>query len=275
MKIKKILSVVAALAVVLCVCLSVSAEENTTVFVSIADGDIKLCNKSVTVTDIDNDGKLTINDALYIAHEQYYEGGAAAGYESADSAFGLSLAKLWGNDNGSYGYTLDNASVLTSLAQTVVSGNRIYAYCYTDLTAWSDAYSYFDKNEVSAKQGESIELTLLKHAYDSNWNTISVPAENAEIYINGNPSGVKTDSNGKAVVTLNSSGEVVITAKSRDYILVPPVCVANVEAEQKEEIKQDEQTESPKTGDNIGKEVWLCVIFMAAVCVCVKRVYEK
>lgn len=275
MKITKILSVVAALAVVLCMCLTASAEETTTVFVSIADGDIKLCNKSVTVTDIDNDGKLTINDALYIAHEQYYEGGAAAGYESADTAFGLSLAKLWGNESGSYGYTLDNAPVLTSLAQTVVSGNRIYAYCYTDLTAWSDAYSYFDKTDLSAKQGESVELTLSKHAYDSNWNTISVPAENAEIYINGKPSGIKTDAAGKASVTLDNAGEVIISAKADSYIIVPPVCVANVEAPVIPDIEQNDTNKSPATGDDITAVTALFIASAVFALFALKNIYEN
>lgn len=56
------------------------AEENDKVssvktYVTIADKEknTPLVQKEVTVTDIDEDGKLTINDALYIAHEENFE----------------------------------------------------------------------------------------------------------------------------------------------------------------------------------------------------------
>ena len=34
----------------------------------------------------DSDGTITINDALYLAHEAEFEGGAAAGYGALDRA---------------------------------------------------------------------------------------------------------------------------------------------------------------------------------------------
>ena len=83
------------------------AEANDTVssvktYVTIADKEknTPLVQKEVTVTDIDEDGKLTINDALYIAHEENFEGGAEAGYKTATTEYGLTLKVLWGTDNG-------------------------------------------------------------------------------------------------------------------------------------------------------------------------------
>ena len=71
----------------------------------VANGGLELANSEVTVTDIDGDGALTINDALCAAHESYFKGGAAAGYASEMSDYGLMLTKLWGIENGgSYGY---------------------------------------------------------------------------------------------------------------------------------------------------------------------------
>ena len=46
------------------------------VYVTIANkGTLEVVQEKVTVTDRDNDGKLTIDEALYAAHEAKYEGG--------------------------------------------------------------------------------------------------------------------------------------------------------------------------------------------------------
>ena len=76
------------------------------VYVTIADGSgqLVLAQEAISVTDTDNDGVLTINDALYAAHEAKYDGGAAAGYASSVGQYGLAMDKLWGTENGgSYG----------------------------------------------------------------------------------------------------------------------------------------------------------------------------
>ena len=79
-------------------------EAAPTVYVTIANGDLMLIRQPVTLTDTDADGLLTINDALFLAHEEAFEGGAEAGYLAGESQWGLSLFKLWGVENGgSYG----------------------------------------------------------------------------------------------------------------------------------------------------------------------------
>ena len=118
------------------------------VLVSIANGTLVLAAEEITVTDVDNDGALTINDALYAAHEAKFDGGAAAGYGSASTEYGLSMTKLWGVENGgSYGYMVNNASAW-SLADPVKTGDHVYAFVYTDTTGFSDSYSYFDKVSI-------------------------------------------------------------------------------------------------------------------------------
>ena len=59
-----------------------AAGESVSVWVTVSDaaGAMVLPYACVTVTDVDSDGALTINDALYAAHEAAYPGGAAAGY---------------------------------------------------------------------------------------------------------------------------------------------------------------------------------------------------
>ena len=70
------LVVIAIMSTVLCV--FSFAEGGANVTVTIKNGGIVVARESVEVTDIDEDGALTINDALYCAHEKFYDGGAAA-----------------------------------------------------------------------------------------------------------------------------------------------------------------------------------------------------
>ncbi|MGN0594560.1 MAG: hypothetical protein ACI4I6_05335 [Hominimerdicola sp.] len=208
------------------------ANEQANVYVTISDstGKLALAQEEITVTDIDNDDKLTINDALYATHEAKYNGGAAEGYESAETTYGLSLNKLWGTANGgSYGYRVNNLYAM-SLADEINEGDYINAYVYTDLTAWSDKYSYFDVNTATVEAGESITLTLTYEDYDSDYNPITVPAENATITLNGETTEYKTDSDGKVTFSIADEGEYIISAVSDAIILVPPVCKAAVSA---------------------------------------------
>lgn len=211
---------------------------NVLVTISDANGNLVMTQEKITVDDIDGDGLLTIHDALYCAHEVGYEGGAAEGYASAQSEWGLSLTKLWGTANGgSYGYTVNNASA-TGLTDTLKNGDYLNAYVYTDLTAWSDQYCYFNAFSLSAKKGEEITLTLSASGYDADWNPVTLPVADAVITVNGEATSYKTDAEGKVTLKLNKTGNAVISATSQTLTLVPPVCTVNVT-----------EADVPSTGD--------------------------
>ena len=205
------------------------AQENPTVFVTIADkGSLEAVQLEVTVTDIDADGKLTVNDALYAAHEVSYSGGASSGYGYyTHKDYGLSLGKLWGDSSGNFGYCINDKSCW-GLADEVKDGDCVSAYVYSDGKYYSDKYSFFTVRTVSAKANSDIALTLCCAAYDENWNPVTLPVANAEITVDGVKTGVKTDAEGKATVRISSSGEHLISAVSSTETLVPPVCVAQV-----------------------------------------------
>lgn len=254
---KRIVSMLTVLAMVLAMMPAMAfadtASETAAVNVTIADkGSLVLTQETVTVADIDADGALTINDALYAAHEVAYDGGAVAGYGSAMSSWGLSITKLWGDTSGSYGYYVNDASAW-SLTDPVKAGDSVYAFVYADQTAWSDTYSFFDKKYVDVKAGEEVTLILSYNGYDANWNTVVAPLEGAAVTVDGEAAGVVTDADGKVTLTLEE-GTHIISAVSETMTLVPPVCVAEVtEAEEEtvpvvpedEEI-QDEDTENPE-----------------------------
>ena len=211
----------------------------TLIYCTISDskGNLVLPNKTVVVSDIDNDNALTINDALYCAHEQYYEGGAAKGYNYYTGQWGLSLGKLWGEENsGSLGYYLNN-QMANGLADPVKEGDFLYAWAYQDAKGWSDSYSFFDKNNVKAKSYEAVEITYTySSGYDDNWQPVFVPCAGAEITVDGVATGILTGKDGKASVIIPVSGEHIISAKApkaaegeAQVILTPPICKVNVQ----------------------------------------------
>lgn len=210
---------------------SVSAADSAEVYVTIADasGKLALIQEKVTVTDTDGDGALTINDALYLAHEAAYSGGAASGYAAEETDYGLSLVKLWGTENGgAFGYYINNSSCW-SMTDAVDDGDFVNAFVYTDTAGFSDAFAWFDTARTSAASGQEITLTLNRAGYDADWNPVTLPVEGAVITIDGNDTEYKTDANGKVTFPLSAVGENVISAHADALTLVPPAAVITVE----------------------------------------------
>ena len=97
-----------------------ASAEQLAVAISDDAGMLVFCDAALEVSDVDDDGNLTVYDALYAAHQMGYDGGAAAGLDTGDFGYGLSLTKLWGVDNGgSYGYYVnDMAAMPTPILKT-------------------------------------------------------------------------------------------------------------------------------------------------------------
>ena len=233
---KKISALICAAVVALtCALPAFAAGESPEVYVCISDGStdngVELTWDTVRVSDCDGDGTLTINDALYSAHEEYFEGGAAAGYAFAHTDYGISLNRLWGVENGGcYGYYLNYESPL-SLSDPITGGDYIYAYAMSDLEGWSDMFTCFSLAGFDTHEGLTNTLTLTGKTYDADWNPVTIPVEGARILIDGEDSGVVTDAKGEAEIIFENAGEFVVTAVSDNAVLVPPVCVVNVEAD--------------------------------------------
>ena len=260
------------------------------VYVTISNGEGKLVltQEKINVTDVDKDGYLTVNDALYNAHEAKYEGGAAAGYGSAYTEYGLSLTKLWGDTSGSFGYYVNNKSSL-SLADEVKDGDYITAFIYTDTTAYSDKYSFFDKNTLTVTADEEITLTLSAAGYDASYNPITVPVKDATITLNGEATEYNTDEKGKVTLKLSKAGTYVISATSTTDTLVPPVLTVTVKAKTPvistpesgtietvtpetitpetsgTDTINNEEMKSPKTGDNSNTDFYIMLLAVSAM----------
>lgn len=213
----------------LCLALLSACAAAQTVYVTISDGQgqLVLAHEGYEVSDQDEDGVISIADALYIAHESACPDGAS-GFAAVQSDYGLSMTRLWGEENGgSYGYYVNHASA-NSLSDALQDGDHVQAFAYTDLTSWSDAYCYFDADAIEAAAGESVQIKLNLQSFDENWNPVAIAAEGAEIIIDGEASGLFTDEAGTVSISLEAPGTHLISAKSDSMTLVPPVCIATV-----------------------------------------------
>ncbi len=231
---KKILSIILVIAlfcVIPAICVfAESAPEQTEnsdepfAYVSISDakGELVLSFAKVKLRDIDDDGKLTVNDALYLAHEAKFGGGAKSGYLSYKSEFGRSLFMLWGDKSNAYGYCVNNTPC-NSLIDEVKSGDHVKAYVYTDQEEFSDRFAYFSITEKNVMCGDLIDLTLSSVGYDENWQLTTEPVADAVVYINGKASTFKTDGKGSVTISFEQEGTYTVSAKTDHETIVPPV----------------------------------------------------
>ncbi|MBQ2015086.1 MAG: hypothetical protein II242_07895, partial [Peptococcaceae bacterium] len=168
----------------------------TTAYVTIVDqgdfvyqGDFKVTHLPITFDDKNKNGYTDIDDALKQAHDEFYEGGAAAGYASEERSYGLSITMLWGDTSGAFGYMVNNASV-SNLAAPVEDDDYIVAFVYSDQTGWSDTYSYFNDDTAVIENGLALELEL----HGREWAD-PYPLADAVITIDGEAPGYTTDEN--------------------------------------------------------------------------------
>lgn len=230
---KKTFSMLAALLLVLTVAVlpvMAEGEDAITVYVNLSNaGDLVMAHEAIAVTDVDGDGALTIQDALTLAHDAKFEGGAAEGFAAVDSDYGPMITKMWGVENGgSYGYYLNN-NMAYSLLDPVAEGDCLTAYVYADAMGFSDVYTYFEVSEAQGTAGEELALTLYQVGFDANFAPVSSPLSGASVTMDGEEVAV-TDENGNAIFVPATEGTFVLSAASAEMTLVPPVCILTVAA---------------------------------------------
>ena len=166
------------------------------------------------------------------------------------------------------------------LADPVKNGDYVYAFVYTDTNAFSDAYCYFDSHVISAVEGEKVELVLSAAGWDANWSPITVPVADAVITVDGIETEVRTNAQGKAVLTL-TKGTHLISASSDEQVLVPPVCMAEVTAKSGGNVPETDDQTPATGGEDAMFVVWMSLFgasaigLIALVYTTKKKVYEK
>ncbi len=230
---KKTLSLVMAFALVLGAAAFLCAAKGTVVYVSIANGTLEVAREEIELTDADNDGALTIYDALYLVHEAKFEGGASTGFAVSKGDWGPYISKMWGVENGgSYSYYV-NDEMAGGLYDALKDGDDLFAFVYTDAATYSDAFTFFDKKECA----DGDELTFYVVGFDENWTAVKTPTAGAEITVDGEKTGLKTDENGKVKVNVAENGTHIVSAALDGTLIVPPVCVLT------------KKNSAPETGD--------------------------
>lgn len=234
------------------------------IYISIADkGSAKVLQQYITVTDVNKNGVFDVDDALYAAHEAFYQGGAEAGYASASTKWGLGITSLWGDDSGNYGYWLNHASCW-SLEDAVGEGDHLVAFVYADGTTWSDAYTRFEKYDYAVSTEKELTLKLEKAGYDDDWNTVfsacagaSIRVYDSEGKILAGGYTVRYNSDGSYGITITEEGEYYVVATGSDPLLVPAVCTVSV--------KKD--ADVPPTGDSFLPVAAVLLVSLTGLCV--------
>ena len=234
---KKTIAMAAAMIVSFsAVCMNSFADDaaETKVYVTISDkeNNFALTQKPVTVTDTDNDGKLTITDALYCAHEENFEGGAEAGYVTSVSDGYVSVLKLWGIENSmSYLFHV-NSGMANSLTDEIKDGDYVDALMFPDPSDLEYYYSWFDQRDGGEVDPDTeIELKLSYASFDRDWNRVVNPLADAKITINGKETDFVTDAEGNVKIKLTEAGENVISATSDTVKIAPASYIVNVKGE--------------------------------------------
>lgn len=176
------------------------------------DGSV-MASKEVTVKDADGDGHFTFDEALAAAHDAYYEGGAAAGYDP-----GTGMAKtVWGVTNGgNYLFFTNDKGLQTGITvDTVSNGDYLTASINADTVYYTDWYSTFDAKKKTVFQNESVKLTLKGHLGMA-WTEEAkkdVPLPNMTVKDATGATLGTTDNNGEVTLPFKESGTHIITAE--------------------------------------------------------------
>ncbi len=199
-------------------------------FAEDADGKL-ITGSAVEVTDEDGDGTLTLNDAFMAIHAALCPDGVGA-YSSYEGDYGLSVAKLWGDESGAFGYYINNVSA-TSARDLIADGDAVAAFIYSDTANYSDMYAWFENSEITAAAGEAVTLALKAYAYDESWNQIEIDCDSAAVSVLAED-GSETDisgavENGSVTLTFEEAGTYTVIAKTADTVIVPAYCTVIVE----------------------------------------------
>lgn len=206
------------------------------------DGNVA-ANVTVSVQDLNADGKHTYDEALIALHKALK---SEKDYVTKESSFGgLAVSKLWGVETSNCLFFKNGEALKTTVDAVTVAGNDVlYVSINKDDTYYADKYTKFDVSAKAITKGHSVELTLT----DGNGKALAGIAIGT--WKDGKfvaMEGKVTDQNGKVTLTFPEAGTYMITAqgsvkemvndysayptvtqKEADCPLMAPVCTVNV-----------------------------------------------
>ena len=160
-----------------------------------------MAGRTVTLT---GQSSYTMDDALRLAHDLYYPGGADAGYDyHADDAgiFDGVIYRLWGYDKKNVPYiksslNRDSANYGSALGRTVQDGDEMHFFIQQK--KGQDKLAFFTEEELTVTEGKTVKLKLRQE--DDGGRAYS-NCEGASIYIDGKKQeNLVTDENGEVTL---------------------------------------------------------------------------
>ena len=205
----------------------------------------------VTVSDINSDGVLTYDEALTALHEAYCPGGYD--YNNTNSSRLWKVVKLWGKKDIStvlYQNGEEFTKMLNYIGSPIAENDELYAVIQSDRT---DAYTYFDKTEVTVEEGKEFTLKLsVKSDY-----IIGNAASDVQIgtWEDGSFKAItdaKTAPNGTVTLSFAKAGTYVVTAngvlageddyEDVDCRITAPYCIVTVKGSSVQPAKEAQVT---------------------------------
>ncbi len=204
-----------------------------------------MARQTVTVVDLDRDGKLTVDEAFIATHKAYNN---EDGYASNEDGW---ITKLWGDDSGNF-WTFVNDKGIQGAGDEVKKGDHMYASIFAD-PMFNDWYTTFNKSSVSILASREFTLNL-RGFYGTSENPEWAPAAGIQIgtWSNGEfkpLKDVKTDENGNVKLKFTKAGTYYVTAKGIvrgvnpwsekevDCPTMAPMCVVTAKAAPNAKIK--------------------------------------
>ena len=214
-------------------------------------GGEKIYDVEVEVTDINEDGKLTIGEAFAAFHEQWQDSADGYAETSNDSVTGW-VTNFWGQGSTRFSYAL-NYGWVKSTQEEIKDGDQLTAY-FGQAADYLDLLTWFDKDSYEAQAGTEKEfsvngISIYKSGEAS--NATAVPKGAAVTVYNSD--GVEmaalattTDAEGKFSVTFPDGGDYsVVVGGTCDYTcngvttsnapVVPAYCEVTVDAAEEPE----------------------------------------
>ena len=206
-----------------------AAEDDVTVYVSVSEQGVLAETKDgapAAQLEVAVPAGSTLEDAIIAAHEAYCPDGAE-GWETAESDWGLSMAKIWGKTDGVGAWYLNGVMPMDqSWNITATDGDYVDLILYRE--DWSDSYAAFDQRAAEAAAGEAITLALTHDVFDENFVASPEALAGAAVKLaDGTELGV-TDEEGKIALTFDEVGTYLVTAEDPDLAITAPVCVITV-----------------------------------------------
>ena len=190
-----------------------------------------MIQRDVTVKDLDSNGVLTYDEALIAAHNEYYDGGAAAGYATENSDYGLKITKLWGDGSGAYSYCLNDV-FCNGLSDTVKADDYLTAYSFKDAENYSDAYTKFNQKEYKVSTGSQMTASVKKASFDEAGKLVYTDCDGAVLSAYDSdlqPLGADAYTVDGYKVTFHKAGTYYLTATGTDNMnLVPAAAKVTV-----------------------------------------------